>query len=61
MDSIKRSVYEEANLNKLSSNQNDYIYEIIEHANRANKLTKKMPNFHIDYDVVNFLQQIFEK
>ena len=53
MNSIKRLLNEEADRNKLSPNQSDLIQEVIEHANRANKLTEQMPDNHNDYELVN--------
>ena len=53
MDSVKKLVNEEAARNKLSSNQSVLIQEVIEHANRANKLTKQIPEYHNDYELVN--------
>ena len=54
--SIERQIDEETERTK-ESNYNNFIQEIIHHANRANKLTKKMSS-HSDYyeSVENYLR-----
>ena len=53
MNSVKKLVSEEDDRYKLSSNQSALIQEVIEHANRANKLTKQMHDYHNDYELIN--------
>ena len=52
-NSIERLVKEETERTVSSSNQNDFIREIIHHANRAKSLTEKMTDQNNHYEAIN--------
>ena len=52
-NAIERLIIDEIERDKLLSSTNDLIQEVIEHANRANKLKSKMLDHHNDYEPLN--------
>ena len=62
-NAIQRLVIEEFERTKLASalsKQNESIQEAIEHANHANKLTSKMPDYHDDYATIKSYLRDYE-